>query len=101
MPTLRLDELGALEKKLASLTLAERAMLPGLEPRRVDTILPGTIIIRTLLELVGVEEALVSDSSLKHGVVVDYLTRRTGTGPQRVEQMAQVFGAGPIGGPPR
>jgi exopolyphosphatase/guanosine-5'-triphosphate,3'-diphosphate pyrophosphatase len=101
LATLRADELAALEKKLASLTMAERALLPGLEPRRVDTILPGTIIIRTLLELVGVEQAIVCDSALKHGVVVDYLTRRTGTGAQRVEQMAEVFGAGPIGAPPR
>jgi exopolyphosphatase / guanosine-5'-triphosphate,3'-diphosphate pyrophosphatase len=83
-----------LERRLSQLTLAERAALPGLEPRRADTILTGTVIVRTLLDLLEVREAAVCDSALKHGVVVDYIKRRAHHAPARGEDVERVFGGG-------
>jgi exopolyphosphatase/guanosine-5'-triphosphate,3'-diphosphate pyrophosphatase len=73
---LSLDNLRALEQRLTASTLAERAAMPGVGALRADTVLPGTIMLRTLLELTEHDKALVCESALKEGLVVDYFVRR-------------------------
>lgn len=73
--TLAFKDLFEVEKKLAALTAAERAKLPGLDPRRADTALPGAIVLRTLLELCGADEAVLCEPALREGVVADYVAR--------------------------
>lgn len=72
---LSLDSLKALEQRLAAATDEERAAMPGVNALRADTLLPGTIVLRTLLELTGQYEAIVCESALKEGLVVDYFAR--------------------------
>jgi exopolyphosphatase/guanosine-5'-triphosphate,3'-diphosphate pyrophosphatase len=68
-----------LERKLASLNNAERARLPGLDPRRVDTVLAGAVVLRTALELTGAEKATVCEAALREGIIADYIaTHRPG-----------------------
>src|SRR6185436_2995951 len=52
------------EKKLLSLPAAERAKMPGIDPRRADTIAPGAILLRAILELAGVDEATLCEPAL-------------------------------------
>jgi exopolyphosphatase / guanosine-5'-triphosphate,3'-diphosphate pyrophosphatase len=73
---LSLDRLHALEDRLMSATADELAAMPGVEAMRADTVLPGTLLLRTLLELTGHQDALVCESALKEGLVVDYFVRR-------------------------
>jgi exopolyphosphatase/guanosine-5'-triphosphate,3'-diphosphate pyrophosphatase len=73
---LSLDRLHALEDRLMSATPEERADMPGVEALRADTVLPGILLLRTLLELTGHQDALVCESALKEGLVVDYFVRR-------------------------
>ena len=73
---LKLDNLRALEERLVTGTPEKRADLPGVGALRADTIIPGTILLRTLLELTGHEHALICESALKEGLVVDYFVRR-------------------------
>jgi exopolyphosphatase / guanosine-5'-triphosphate,3'-diphosphate pyrophosphatase len=73
---LNLAHLRALEERLVAATPEERAEMPGVGAGRADTILPGTILMRTLLELTGHENALICESALKEGLVVDYFVRR-------------------------
>jgi exopolyphosphatase/guanosine-5'-triphosphate,3'-diphosphate pyrophosphatase len=73
---LSLENLRALEQRLMAATPLERAAMPGVGVMRADTVLPGTIMLRTLLELTGNENALVCESALKEGLVVDYFVRR-------------------------
>ncbi len=49
---LTLSAVEALCAKLASLPLAEREQLPGLEPKRADVIVAGALIVRDLLRRV-------------------------------------------------
>ncbi len=72
---LSLDSLKALEQRLAAATEAERAAMPGVGALRADTLLPGTVVLRTLLELTGQYAAIVCESALKEGLVVDYFAR--------------------------
>jgi exopolyphosphatase/pppGpp-phosphohydrolase len=73
---LKLDNLRALEQRLLSATPEERTAMPGVGAMRADTVVPGTIMLRTLLELTGNEHALICESALKEGLVVDYFVRR-------------------------
>ena len=73
---LSLDDLKALEQRLAEASEEERAALPGLSALRADTLLPGTVVLRTLLELSGYPGALVCESALKEGLVVNYFAHR-------------------------
>jgi exopolyphosphatase / guanosine-5'-triphosphate,3'-diphosphate pyrophosphatase len=73
---LQVDHLRALEDRLLAMSAAERTELPEVEAMRLDTILPGTLLLRTLLELTGHRHALICESALKEGLVVDYFVRR-------------------------
>jgi exopolyphosphatase/guanosine-5'-triphosphate,3'-diphosphate pyrophosphatase len=71
--TLTVESLGALERRLAATTLEQRSQLPGLDPRRADTVLPGAVVLRTALDLIGASEATVCDAALREGIVADYI----------------------------
>ncbi|TKB61983.1 MAG: Ppx/GppA family phosphatase, partial [Nitrospira sp.] len=58
---LRLETIRELERALLTRTKAERVGLPGLEKNREEVIAAGTIIIRTIMETLGVEVCLDSD----------------------------------------
>jgi exopolyphosphatase/guanosine-5'-triphosphate,3'-diphosphate pyrophosphatase len=80
---LTLEALRSWEQKLASMTAAERAQVPGLDPGRVDTIVPGAVILRSILEATGAEQALVCDAALREGIIAESLLRRpTGATPR-------------------
>jgi exopolyphosphatase/guanosine-5'-triphosphate,3'-diphosphate pyrophosphatase len=71
-----LDHLRALEARLVAVTPVKRAEMPGVGAMRADIVVPGTILLRTLLELTGHENALICESALQEGLVVDYFVRR-------------------------
>jgi exopolyphosphatase / guanosine-5'-triphosphate,3'-diphosphate pyrophosphatase len=83
---LALGALHALEGRLSRMTAAERAVLPGLDPRRADTIVPGAVILRSLLAVCGVDEALVCDAALREGLVADYLATSAAASESRRAQ---------------
>ena len=68
-----LDALYELERRLVKMLLSERAELPGLDPGRVDTVVPGLVIVRTILELSGVSHAVICNAALREGLIADYL----------------------------
>lgn len=53
---------------LASLTTEERRCVVGLQPRRAPLIVAGTIILRSLLDVCGAQEFVVSEKSLLAGL---------------------------------
>jgi exopolyphosphatase/guanosine-5'-triphosphate,3'-diphosphate pyrophosphatase len=73
---LSLERLRALEDRLLSASAEERAAMPGVGSMHADAVMPGTLLLRTLLELTGHANALVCESALKEGLVVDYFVRR-------------------------
>ena len=72
---LKLETIRELEQTLLSRTKAERVGLLGLEKNREEVIAAGAIIIRTIMETLGVSNVLVSDLGLREGVLID-LARR-------------------------
>lgn len=73
---LTLGAVATLEDRLARMTQSQRAALPHIGEGRADTIVGGAVVVRTILELCGVDEALVCDAALREGIVLDYVARR-------------------------
>ena len=72
---LQLDTIQELEQTLLNRKKSDRASLPGLEKGREEVIAAGAIIIRTVMETLGVPSVLVSDMGLREGVLIDLATR--------------------------
>jgi exopolyphosphatase/guanosine-5'-triphosphate,3'-diphosphate pyrophosphatase len=65
--------LATTERRLASLTAEARAALPGLDQRRVDTLLPGAVVLHGILELTGSVEGVYCEAALREGMIAAYL----------------------------
>ncbi len=72
---LQLSTIQTLEQTLLSRKKADRAGLPGLEKGREEVIAAGAIIIRTVMETMGMSVVLVSDLGLREGVLIDLAMR--------------------------
>ncbi len=72
---LELDTIQELEQTLLSRTKSDRVGLPCLEKGREEVIAAGAIIIRTVIETLGMSAVLVSDLGLREGVLIDYVGR--------------------------
>jgi exopolyphosphatase/guanosine-5'-triphosphate,3'-diphosphate pyrophosphatase len=68
---LNLETVRELEQTLLSRKKADRVGLPGLEKNREEVIAAGAIIIRTIMETLGMSSVLVSDFGLREGVLFD------------------------------
>ncbi|MEN9797065.1 MAG: hypothetical protein RL653_761, partial [Pseudomonadota bacterium] len=62
-------ELSALLAQLASLPVAGRAVLPGLDPRRADVVVAGACILDAVVRKLGVPSLTVSDRGLRWGLL--------------------------------
>ena len=62
--------------RLGALTVDERGALPCLEPGRADLIVPGVAIVIAAMERLGVDELVVSDWSLREGIVAEMVEGR-------------------------
>jgi exopolyphosphatase / guanosine-5'-triphosphate,3'-diphosphate pyrophosphatase len=68
-------QLRRVRKELASLDLEKRLRVPGLEPRRADLAVAGSILLDEILRGLGAEEITLCDLSLREGLVLDYIAR--------------------------
>lgn len=62
-------------KTLCGMSLQKRLLVPGLEPRRADIAVAGSILIDVILRRLGATEITLCDMSLREGIVLDYIAR--------------------------
>lgn len=67
LPTLK-----SIYEKLIMLSAYERTKLKGLEAERADIIIPGTLILLTLMEELRAKTFIVSDYGLLEGALISY-----------------------------
>lgn len=67
---------GVVDQLLAHRTPAKRAATPGLDERRADIIVAGAILLDEIVELLGIDEMLVSEAALREGILLDRAARR-------------------------
>jgi len=69
---LRFADLERVIAHLRSLPLAERRLIPGLNPARADIIIGGAAILHVLMEELSLREVRISTRALRDGLVADY-----------------------------
>jgi exopolyphosphatase/guanosine-5'-triphosphate,3'-diphosphate pyrophosphatase len=70
-----LKDIRSLETELARSSVKARLAIPGLDPKRVDTLLPTAVILRRLLELSDLSEITLCDKAIREGVIYDFIVR--------------------------
>ncbi|MBX7220130.1 MAG: Ppx/GppA family phosphatase [Blastocatellia bacterium] len=70
---LGLGSLEALNKRLQRASLKERRKFSGLDSRRADIIVPGGVLLETILRELGIQEIKTCDWSLREGILLNYL----------------------------
>lgn len=65
------DDVNTILQKLASISLAERQHIVGLEPKRAPVIVAGTLILQQIMELSGVNSFIVSESDILQGIILN------------------------------
>jgi exopolyphosphatase/guanosine-5'-triphosphate,3'-diphosphate pyrophosphatase len=64
-----------LHRTLAKADRKERQRIKGIDPTRVDIILPGSAVVNAVLEETEIEEVVLCDEAIREGVVYDCLER--------------------------
>lgn len=83
------SDVHALEELVCTRNAAERARLPGMDPRRADSIVPGVILVRTVLETFHADEATLCDAALREGMIADWVARNR-PGIQLIEEFPEL-----------
>jgi exopolyphosphatase/guanosine-5'-triphosphate,3'-diphosphate pyrophosphatase len=66
-------DLKEMVKRLASVSYAERAAIPGMSDRRSEIIVAGALILLEAMTLLGVESLMIGERALREGVIVDWM----------------------------
>jgi exopolyphosphatase/guanosine-5'-triphosphate,3'-diphosphate pyrophosphatase len=73
------DAIGAVcERVAAARTVASRRKIPGMEAKRADIILAGTLILQQVVDVLGLPGITFSSYALREGVVLDTMQRLRG-----------------------
>ena len=68
---LPVEDVARVRVRLFALPVAERRVLPGMQPKRADVLPAGALLFETALTHLGVSGARVSDRGLRWGVLLD------------------------------
>jgi len=66
-----------LRKRLVDADIEERLQMPGLDPRRADLNVAGSVLLDTILRGLGAEHLTLCDLALREGLVLDYIHRNS------------------------
>ncbi len=66
-------DLREIVKRLASMSYAERAAIPGMSDRRSEIIVAGSLILLEAMTLLGIESVMMGERALREGVIVDWM----------------------------
>jgi exopolyphosphatase/guanosine-5'-triphosphate,3'-diphosphate pyrophosphatase len=62
-------------KLLTASAIEKRLRIPGLDPRRADLAVAGSVLFDTIVRRLGAAEITLCDMSLREGLVLDYIAR--------------------------
>ncbi len=69
------NNLDIIVSQLIKMTPSERSQLSSLSERRSEIIVPGALILQTIMDMVDVNEIILSERALREGLVVDWMCR--------------------------
>jgi exopolyphosphatase/guanosine-5'-triphosphate,3'-diphosphate pyrophosphatase len=68
-----------LRKRLSDSDLEARLHMDGLDPRRADIAVAGSVLLDSVLRRLGADDITLCDLALREGLVLDYIHRNTAT----------------------
>jgi exopolyphosphatase/guanosine-5'-triphosphate,3'-diphosphate pyrophosphatase len=66
-----------LRKRLVAADIEERLRMAGLDPRRADLNVAGSVLLDTILRGLGAQDLTLCDLALREGLVLDYIHRNS------------------------
>ncbi|WP_269616687.1 Ppx/GppA phosphatase family protein [Prochlorococcus marinus] len=69
------NNLDIVVNELIKMTPSERSQLSSLSERRSEIIVPGALILQTIMTMVDANEIILSERALREGLVVDWMCR--------------------------
>lgn len=75
LATITRKEVAAVERLLIESSPKARLAIPGLDPKRADTLLPATTVVRSLMEHLNKDEMTISDKAIRDGLIYDFIER--------------------------
>ena len=75
LAAISLEEVRAVENQFKKRDLQSRLTIPGLDPRRVDTLFPATVVLRHLMEHTHHTTMTISDKAIREGLIYDFIER--------------------------
>jgi exopolyphosphatase/guanosine-5'-triphosphate,3'-diphosphate pyrophosphatase len=66
-----------LRKRLVAADIEQRLHMPGLDPRRADLSVAGSVLLDTILRGLGTDDLTLCDLALREGLVLDYIHRNS------------------------
>ncbi len=70
------DELTALVERIAGTDMSQRENIPGLDAKRADIILGGSVLLETIFESFAISAMTVSGYALREGLLFDRLSKQ-------------------------
>jgi exopolyphosphatase/guanosine-5'-triphosphate,3'-diphosphate pyrophosphatase len=70
-----LKDIKEIEQDLRQSTIKARMAIPGIDPKRVDTLFPATVVLRRLMELSEKDELILCDKAIREGIIYDFIHR--------------------------
>jgi exopolyphosphatase/guanosine-5'-triphosphate,3'-diphosphate pyrophosphatase len=64
-----------IHEKIIQTTLKERLNFPGLDPKRADIIVAGSVLVLTLMRLFRIDEITLSDRGIREGMIIDFIEK--------------------------
>lgn len=71
--TVRAESLRDLRKRLVASDLRGRIRMPGMDERRADIIVAGSVILDALLSRLGIETLTLCEWALREGILLDFI----------------------------
>jgi exopolyphosphatase/guanosine-5'-triphosphate,3'-diphosphate pyrophosphatase len=68
-----------LRKRITGADLESRLNMDGLDPRRADIAVAGSVLLDSVLRRLGADDITLCDLALREGLVLDYIHRNTAT----------------------
>ena len=70
------ERLDRVVDRLVTMTPEQRRDLSSINDRRAEIIVPGSLILQTTMQMLGVDELVLSERALREGLIVDWMLRQ-------------------------
>ena len=73
------DKLKKVHEKIIRMPLKERLNFPGLDSKRADIIVAGSVLVTTLMKLLKVDDITLSGRGIREGMILDFIEKNKKT----------------------